>query len=172
MLIGLMLAFISGCESKQAQPDSFYAFRKQVEKTLSATCDCGPVHKDPINGWIFDVQPRQQREFSIRVWKCEFLTQEELDKNYNSATNHTDPPNQTRDQVARQAAAERWSLPDGSYDSIGISVELQWPEIATAEMEKDREQVAQDIEEIEHLLKPYHRPMNESPYISWPKDWF
>ena len=170
-LISLFLALVPGCATQQANLKSFSAFREQVADKLSATCDCGPIHRDPINGWIFDIQPCQQREFSIRVWKCDFLTQEEWDRNYSSATNRvsddiTKPPTQTREQVAREAAAERWSLPDGSYDNIGISMELQWPEMVPGEWEKqnevnkDRGKVVQHMDQIERLLKLYHRPNN------------
>ena len=168
-LIALLSLVVSGCTTQQTSLKSFYAFHKQVAAELSDSCDCGPIHQDLINGWIFDIQPRQQREFSIRVWKCEFLTQEEWDRNYNSATNRvsddiTKPPTQTREQVAREAAGERWNLPDGSYDTIGISMELQWPEMVPGEWEKqnevnkDREKVVRYMDQIKQLLKLYHRP--------------
>jgi hypothetical protein len=173
--IALLSVLISGCTTQETGLNSFYAFREQVAVQLSATCDCGPIHRDPISGWVFDIQPRQQREFSIRVWKCEFLTQEEWDRNYNSTTNRvfddiTKPPTQTREQVAREAAAERWSLPDGSYDSIGISMELQWPEMVPGEWEKQdkvnkhRGEVVRYMDRTQRLLKLYQRPASDTPF--------
>ena len=161
---------VAGCATQPSNLKSFYAFREQVANQLSATCDCGAIHRDPISGWLFDVQPRQQREFSIRVWKCEFLTQDEWDRNSSSGTNRwsdidfTKPPTRTRDEVAREAAIERWGLPDGSYDNIGIAIELQWPEMVPGEWEKqievnkDRQEVVRHMNQIERLLKLYHGP--------------
>lgn len=169
-LIALPWVLVSGCATQPASLKSFYAFREQVATQLSATCDCGPIHQDPVSGWLFDIQPRQEREFSIRLWKCEFLTQEDWDRNYHFATNRvsddvTHPPTQTREQAEQSAAAERWSLPDGSYDdSIGIAMELQWPEMVPGawqkqnEVNKDRDKVVQYMDQIQKLLKLYHSP--------------
>jgi hypothetical protein len=168
VLTGLLLALVSGCVSPPAHLSSFYEFRNQVEKSLSATCDCGPVYQDPISGWMFDIRPRQQPEFSIRVWKCKFLTQEEWNKSFHAIANQEreffSAPHLTRDQVAREDAIARWNVPQGSYDSIGISVELQWPEMKPGEWEKqnqvnkDRDVCVHDIDEIMQFVKPYRWP--------------
>jgi hypothetical protein len=159
----LLSLLITGCVSSRSREDSFVSLHGRVEQTLAGWCDCGPVNRNEVvGGRFFEVAPLHSR-CRILVSERKFFTQKEWEKQYAYATNQANDfmtmTNRTHTQAAQQVTGlmSLFSLPSWSYESIGVDVALQEPEMSYPGMEKESAEAQKYFDDIVRLLKPYHR---------------
>jgi len=121
---------------------------------------CGSVTQNEFHGRFFEVVPHNSG-CRVLVFEREYFSQREWERQYagvmNQVAQFLTRTHQTREEAAVGVAAmeQMLKLPGWSYESIGVDVDLQTPDVVYPDMEKDQAEAQRIFDEIVRLLKPY-----------------
>jgi hypothetical protein len=160
----LLALILTGCLHR-ARNESFESLHARVAASFSSVCDCGPITKsdlvksnDLFIGPYFEVCPKDS---AIKIIVCErpFYTQTEWRQKFDKGAKQFDD----FAALAKSGGVPQFSpvtkdwvlLPDWSYKSTGVDVQML-PDITSQGVaEKDKEQAYNVYRQILSLLTKY-----------------